>query len=78
MSALLCLEGLDSLVSSIPSASYTLSASSSPEFPEPERRDFMETFLLRLSVLRSLKVECSEVSHSLHTYSLALGLLVST
>ena len=66
MSALLCLEGLVFLVSSIPSGSYTLTASSSTEFPEPSGGGFDLDIPFR--------TEYSKVSHSLH----AEGLLVST
>jgi hypothetical protein len=50
--------GLDTSVSAIPSASYTLSAASSTEFPE-----------LRGAGLDGdipFMAECSKVSHSLH------------
>ena len=46
-------EGLVLLVSSIPSGSYDLSASSSAEFPGP-RRERLVGSLLQLSIPRSL------------------------
>lgn len=49
-------EGLDLLVSSIPSGLYLLSADFSVGFLSPEGRDLMETFHLGLSVPRSLTI----------------------
>ena len=57
--ALLCLQGLDFLVSSIPSGSYNLSVSSPMEFPEPYEEGFDRDIMFR--------AECSKVLHSLHT-----------
>lgn len=56
--SLLYLRGLVSLVFSIPSGSYILSASSSAEFPEPMGEEFDRDIPFR--------TERSEVSHSLH------------
>lgn len=51
---LLCLEGLTSLVSSIPSASDELSAPSSQSSLSPEEKDLMEISFIGLSLPRSL------------------------
>lgn len=55
-SVLLCLEGLVSLVFSIPSGSNTVSVFSPIGSLKLKGRDLMET---------SLRSECSEISHSL-------------
>lgn len=58
ISGLLCLEGLVSLLPSIPPGSYKLSAFSSTRFQNPEGRDLIVTAPLALNVPRSL-VLCS-------------------
>ena len=60
--ALLCLEDLVSLVSSIPSGSYNLSASSSSGVPEPRGEEFDGDIPFR--------AECSKVAHSLYIVQL--------
>ena len=57
-SALLCLEGLISLLSSFYSGTYHLCASSPAEFPDPRGGEFDGDIPFR--------IECSKVSHSAH------------
>jgi hypothetical protein len=53
------LDGLGSLMSSIPSGSYTLLTSSSMRFPEPEQRSLMETSHVGLNVPRCFSTHLS-------------------
>lgn len=55
-SALLCLGGLVPLASSIPTGSYTLSASSSTGFPEPLGEGFKGDILFKTDVFQGLSV----------------------
>lgn len=59
--SLVYLDGPVSLVSSVPSGSYTFSMSSVAESPRPEGRDLMET---------PLRIESSNIFHFLHVISL--------
>lgn len=59
MSVLLFVQGLDSLVSSVRTGSYNLSAFSSSEFLEPRKEGFDDCI--------PFYIECSKVSHFLNT-----------